>query len=740
MYSAGAAPGGFEVLYLSRTALPGVGEARIRFRYGKIDSTVVGIASNSPFLLGSGAWSTTADTAGAPDLTGFEIRIQVAPKPADPATTPTWVTCWWGQCEYLEDKDLPGAKIPMGERIFHCVDGFYRTKRWLMDRHGVYIQSSAFGITDALGHPGYNYSDGLGIVRGNKDNSGSPYIHNGSGATVALGAVTRHTWQGISSTGTAIWTDKEQVEHALRATRPTGEPIFSLSGSTTIYEQVGALAGFAREVNPSDSVWDFVNNVCRRQRGRGLVYVDWTESTAEGPLTVFLSVKPQTLADVTFETWPNGAATASLFTINGATTDLTTVTVDLIGDHRNVAEAFRIGEREFQRYEYVESRGEKIQVLATLSYFDPLPSLAKRWATLMETNFAALAPLARCDEMWFPVWQSHGLPHDWPCAIDGHGKTGLARQRIDYRCDDSGKVTVMSMETAPDTSPLLVRVLPDLPMLEGYNYTAYPPVRLDADPESGTPPRRAPFTLIRVSDNHYLFGEQITRPVTIHIAPDAIMVHAPADMDDTGAHRVISKKATATLNALYNIADLGVTVGIELPHQVRMADTALDENGSPLPPEAIKRRLVIEHNNIHLWIAPSNSIWDLDTTSRDAFGGGLARRSALGGTTNNPGYLRDDRAALAQMQALAASWYLAPRKTASWALKACGLLPTFEYGDGNGDVAGTIAYPRLGQLVTTMTAGGQSLTLNTPITSVIYNHEECVTTWTTDWCDLDFRS
>lgn len=749
MVDSSRAPGGFEVLFLSRVALPAIGEARIRYRYGRIDGSIVGV-SGTP---ASPVWSPSTSSATAPDLTGFEIRIQAAPKAAQGAT-PAWRTVWWGQCEYMQDTDAPGSSIPLGERIYHCVDGFYRTNRWMMNRHGFYLTESVNGISgpdsglaqmeNVVGHPGYNFQDGDGITRGNKEvTSGGYYLH-GTNITPFIGAadakIYYHTWQASSTEVASVWNDKEQIEHAVRITRPIGEPVFSLYGSTTLYTQTGSKSGNAREVNSSQSAWEFVSDVCRRQRGRGLVFVDWFDdaSTPTGALSVRLTVRPQTLDNITYSTYDTSPLVPTVYTINGATTDGTTTTVDLIGDHRNVAPNFTIGEREFMRYDYLESRGERIQVLATLSYFDAKVSLNKRWAVKMETDFAALDLTKRVDEVWRPVWQLHGLPHTWDCINKGHDNK--AEECIDYRCNDLGQVIVRSPSVSADTSPALIRILPDLPILEGYDYSTRPPTRKDAATESGTPPRRPPFVLLRVSSDHYLFGEEATRPVTLNVARDGIYVYAPSDVDDSGATRVIGKMATVGLGSQYDLNQLGITAGIELPHQVRYASRAVDINGDALPDAAIKRSLTLDHPDLHLWLAPSITIWDLNTSSRDTALGSLARRSACGGTANSPGVLRDDRPALAQLHALAASWYLKERKTVTWSLKACGFLPSYEYADGNLDPAGSTNYWTIGQLVTTLSAGGQNHTINTPITSVMYDNESGITTWATDWGQLDFRS
>src|SRR5258708_37600569 len=116
----------------SRVVLPFVGEAHIRYRFGLIDNTLVAPSADTARRFRTvEAWVSSRDTVDVPDLHGMEIRIQaarpVATEGVEPGGQPGWRTIWWGTCEYQVDKDWPGSDIPAGERVYHCVDGFYRT-------------------------------------------------------------------------------------------------------------------------------------------------------------------------------------------------------------------------------------------------------------------------------------------------------------------------------------------------------------------------------------------------------------------------------------------------------------------------------------------------------------------------------------------------------------------------------------------------------------------------------------
>jgi hypothetical protein len=707
---------GWELLKCSRTCLPATGEATLRFRYGRIDDVLV-----APGQVG--AWAGGSDDLGLLDLTGKEIRIQAAPRTPG---TPAWRTVWWGQCEYQRDQDWPAAAVPAGERLYLCVDGLARTRRWPMDRHGVYVGGAHYD--DVQGHPGYNVQDAAGLTRGNREGTEASYDPTGDTDAKCY----YHAWQGGASTQ---WTDQQAIEHALRATRPKGEPLFNLYGSTTFYSQ----SGTAWDISETGTVFDFIGRVCRRQRGRGCVFVEWVDDTGNptGPLSVRLTARPQTLADVVYT---NPAGGGGVVTLAGATTAATTSTVDLIGDHR-VAH-YELGDRFQHRYDSVETVGEPIEVLATLSNKDGTDlSLSKRWATASETAFQALSADKRIDEAWRTVWQLWGLPRDWQGKAGDHNAGASAPvQRIDYRCDDLGNVTVGSIN---DTSPLLVSVMSDLPLLEGYTYTSAP-ARKDGASESGTPPRRPPFLMIRTDADKYLHGDECTPALNLHVSADGILVFASADISDQGAFRAISDYAQSGLGTVYDWHTLGLTVGLRLPHHARMRTFGTTDAGDAYDAITARRRLRIELPGVHLWVAPTCAIWDLDTANRT--NAGSPGRRVAGGFTLGDGdhrsmaLLRDDRAALALHHALACAWYLADRRTATWTLRDCGLLPSFtSVTDASQQTGTAVTYPVLGQLLTTLSAAGQNLAINTPITSIVYDNESCETTWATDWQELDFQ-
>ncbi len=755
---------GYEVLSYSRVALPANGNARIRFRFGKIDGRIVAMSETTQQVGVGRAWSSATDTVSIPSLVNKEIRIQAAPRPVigtdGTMPDPAWRTVWWGQCEFQEVHDWPGGIIPSGEAIYLCNDALFRMSRWPLNKHGLYTTSSAGGYFqqgNLTGHPGYNACGFDGTTRGNLESSGvtfDPTADQGpeSGGD-GLRNVFMHTWPGAGR----VWTDRQAVEHAMNVARPRNEPVFLLSGSTDLFTQP---AGSPWPVDEDDTAWDFLNRVIKRQRGRGLAFLDWDDdvATPTGSLAVKITVRPQTLGDITYvEPLAGGLQTTR--TMQGATSAGTTVAVDLIGDHRNVAEAYMLGDRNAHRVDYLETRGERIEVLVTLSRWDSRStevSLGNRWTTTQAATFAALTPAQRVSEGYRPVYQLYGIPRAWGgSAGDHNGGTIVPIHRVDYLCldngaisfaggptsfrDDTGESLSPPSEGAAITSPAVLEIMHDLPLLEGYTYTGTTPGRQDAESESGTPSRRPPLVLVRIGDNRYLSGDAIAWPIGIHIDRDGIAMAAPSDAPS--GLRVVSDSTIQSLGAAYSNSAIGCTVALRLPQHVRYASYATDSSGALVTSSNIRRRKVITHNNIHLWLASPGAIWDVDSASFNGSTSGYSvKRNACQGSTDNPGILRDDRPALACLHALASEWYLRERRTATWALRACGFLPSFNYADGNGAIGGTITYPVLGQTVTRLLAGGQGNTINTPITSVMYDNEGGVTTWTTDWSELDFFS
>lgn len=725
---------GFEVVFWERTALPVIGTAELRLRFGEIDGKVIAPDAATAARLRTGVpWDGQTDLIEAPDLTNQEIRIQVAPR-VDNLAEAKWKTAWWGTCDYHQDTGFGGRTIPSGERTYHCIDGFARTKDWPLARHGFYVQTPDEGSQSTAavtGHPGYNVARGAARL-GNKAPSGAVFFPNAD----QVGPTPYHTTTGTGE----IWTDREAVDSALALGRPNGEPLFTLKGTTELYA-IGD--GGCQPVTERDTAFTFVSRICRRQRGRGLAWVDWEDDTSAplGPLDICLRVQPQTYRGITWKK----ASIDTTITLPGAVDAVpsTAIDIDLIGDAR--VRKVTIAARDQNRYDAVESVGEYIQVLATLSTYDRPWSLAGRWNSARAAAFIALPPAMRTDESWREVFQLYGLPRAFAGYVQSHDLGAVVpMHRCDYRCRDDGRIifpgslTLGSPDSGTnDTSPLLIEVMPDLPLFEGYLYDHLEPRRADGLAETGQPNRRPPLILLRFAtvNDRYFSGNDVEPSLTVSINPDGMMIYAPQDHSAQGATRAVSDKTHATsLGAAFDTSQLGVTVGLRLPHRVRLLTTT---GGSAA---SARKTLVVTHDDLHLWLASPGAIWDLDATKING-NGRPAKRFACHGTVNSPGILRDDRDVLAHRHALACSWFLNVHRPVVIELDGCGFLPSYEVAtDLDSDKTTTKPYWSVGQVISRLSALGQRLDSETPITAKRYEVAGNVTRWTSDWADLDYQN
>jgi hypothetical protein len=627
-----------------------------------------------------------------PSLVGQVIRIQLAERPDEPGTDPTWITVWLGYCDYSEDVGWPGAEVPAGERIFHCSELWSRANRWPMDRHGYTVVDGAGNtklFASVYGHPGFNIGkrwDGDSA----QNRSADQYTINGAN-------VYYHAEVGSGST----WTDAQAIEHAMAATRGTQDPLFTVTDASSLLTSANPW-----EIKRGETALDFLARVCARERGKGSTYLSWSEASATGAVTIGITTTPQLYASRTY-TVPSGG----VGTILGALASSTTMDVDLIGDHRQVAEAFQVSTPDQWRYHLVETLGEQIQVMLTASYFDTYDSangrslsLERRWTGANQATFLALTnKYSRLQEAYKAIYQLHSLPRGWDCIIGDANNSNS--HRIDYRCSDAGAITVPATGDTKDTDPSLIELMDDLPYFTGEHQ------------------RRGILLMYRVASAKYVWAHEGPLPANERVDKDGLWVTVPRD-ESTGL-RYISDTTEDSYRAGVDLNQLCVTLGIRLPQRVRLATYATGFDSG-----TAQRRATLYQENAHLWLASPYAIYDLDTTAGTWTTGHSPVRSIGSGTT--PATLRDDRDALARMHALACSWYLEDRRTARWAVRACGLFPTYEQRDGS-----AVDYPTLGKVIHNLSANGQTVEVNTPVVSIVYSHEDGTTTFETGWSSLD---
>ncbi len=275
-------------------------------------------------------------------------------------------------------------------------------------------------------------------------------------------------------------------------------------------------------------------------------------------------------------------------------------------------------------------------------------------------------------------------------------------------------------------------MLSDTCLFESYKYTGATVVRNDAAAETANPQRRKPICYVRVAAGRYL-DVDATASGSAHISVDHDAIWIIHSGDEGTGTRFFSTSSPSNLSSAYDYSKIVLTTALKMPHRVRFASGDALTNG---------KRGKIYIAGSHLWLASPGAIFDLDMSTL-ASGGYAARRNAVGASATSPGILRDDRTALALIHALSWAWYgsTSTHRSASWSLKACGFLPSYSAYSGT-TISGTAAdvtYPTIGQVVTTLTANGADQTLNTPVTRVHYDAERGVTSWSTEWHELETK-
>lgn len=679
---------GFEMIEHDRRCLPDVGQASFLFHYGVINGRQYG-------------------TGGQPmDLTGYYVRIQSAEGPlqvqqvtipgaaraATAGFSPQWSTCWIGRVEAHEDQFLPGASYPIGVRTYHCLEIIAVTKRWPLLKHGFAFPG---GAAVCRGNPGYNRGLPDGTLQGNK--SGSATVDPAGDSNLV--PCRTYPGQGL------LYTDQDVVNDALLCGRESSDPLFVLATDYGLLQSAQAW-----EITEQMRVFDLLVRILRRQRGRGSCFVTWASDLGSplAPLTLSLTVNPQTANDITY----TDPQTGGTVTMPGAASAGTVMAlVDLVGDHRNVDATFRLGSRYQNKWDYVETVGDRIEVFVTLSYADG--TLEERWTGSEQNSFTNDAPFTinnpASATKYEAVFQLHSPPRAWNLqAADGSGL--FFPERIDIRCLDNGQLQFPS--GANDTSPISIEVQRD---------TVLPS---PGDSAIGVM-RGEPLAFVAPNAGFDLWLDirtEIGGNLAIRRDNAILLKHAG---DENLATRYFGDKSSPAVGSIFNYTQLAFSVSIRLPHRIRFADG--DANGS-------RRHPPIYVRDQCLWLLHVQAITHLDLSTGTPAAGHTPIRGDYG--TPVPGedwtIVRDNRSQLARVHALNWSWYGVERRTATWQLRAAGSLRSFQTASG-----ATVSYPQLGMVVQQLSAGGSLITLNTPITRIHVQVQKHTATWETDWCDRD---
>jgi hypothetical protein len=574
------------------------------------------------------------------------------------------VICFIGTIEATRDQRFPGSSITEGDREYHCDGALTMLRRWRLDRHQDYVAGTVCVL-----NPGYNI-DGLADFA-NADPGSLGYQ--------------AHAYPG-SQFAASFWTDAATVEHALAANdRAASDPDVTLAGN------LSALTA-SREwpINEGESVADHILRVLDRRRGVGVSFFAYASGVP------VLRVQAEQSQDIVF-----GSAT-----ITGSDTDASSVEVDLRDDYRlgpDARQRFEVAAHDDQLYDAVEGLGERIQVLTTLDRITARPStsgLADRWTSAQQTAYEALTNQGEATPDTDPVFCQFGVQVDVATVIGGDGTTaGSTAGALDYRCTDAGAVIARPGADA-DTPPATCRIMEDIPLLGGWDYSGASPVRTGYDEAEQV---RSPVRLFEIDGAEWY--DIALDPVTVQV-------------ERVGRDLRLNVGGTARFAERYE--DFAMLAAVELPHRLRLRQYRT--GFTAINAERIKR---LYFPGLELHVAHVGAVYGIDDT------GAPLRFS--GATQASPYVLRSDLEALRDAVARAASVYLRERKTASWQLRACGLNGGWLDGDNV-----TTLWPQLGQVVTLLAAGGQFEIIDTPITLVHYDHQEGITTWATGWSDRDW--
>ena len=726
---------GYDLDMVETASLPDVGAAVFHFDYGEINNV-------------NYTETTGAAITNARDLIGYDVRIQLAPAPSaediESNTAPTiaWKTVFLGTIVAQDEDPFLGSSAA-GRRTYRCADLLFRTTRWVMNRHNAASVDFNGGNTTtyvhAISHPGYNYAV-QGYYRriiGNKFlGSFTPTDVWGDNPT-NLANYLAHTWTG---TGNSLaWNDLEVINHALVSSRLKGEPCLSIVASSVLEKELYALsqAKFSWSVAEGETCWDFMNRILDRRRGRGLAKLYWDELNINGNINPGIYIYPQFYNDA-------GITSGDGQTINfyGAHTVGTDVAVDLVGDHRVPEHGVSISQNVTATVDYLESFGEPIEILVTLSpgdeVIDGSRTLEKRWGASEEADFAAIdrstasGRAQASTDRWRPIWQRWSLPQNWLFNVSDGSGDGSVSSPVNWFCKDDGTLSVYDFATASDTtkvgvpSPLTARIMCDLPLYEGYDYTSNSYTRYDGATDQLCPPRLPPMILVRDTSDPELFYD--ATKVGVGIANDDWGVMIINGNDNGIGMRFFGDPTDADVCSGPGFEQMVITVGLQLSARVRIASFNNDPDSVPYNAVTAPRKKALYFPGVFLWLADPNAIWQFQNLISTNPLLPITRDAAPA----SDNVIRDDRYMLASLHALAWAWYSVIHRTGHWTLRDCGLLTSFQ-----DSVLGTVLYPTVGGLVTTIAASGTTYTMNAPITKITYNHRDGTTMWVVDWNDLD---
>jgi hypothetical protein len=323
---------------------------------------------------------------------------------------------------------------------------------------------------------------------------------------------------------------------------------------------------------------------------------------------------------------------------------------------------------------------------------------------------------------------------------------------INYYCADDGEVKQAQIGNGLN-STMGVRILPDLPIYEGYRYDDKYPKRWDNGDDYTPPSRMSPVVMYKTDAQIASSTDWLWFPLTNagwNIQTDDFGMYLYNPVEDQTGCRLLATYSRApnwfkpfemftsfvgvsTLSGL-EFGKLNTIVGLELGNRV-----SVTKSFDPKTKDAYSkkgRRMVMTVSGLHLWMLAPLAIWEFDTQKAGQYGYCPGLRAYNWGSSL-PAISRDDRAELSYIAALAFEYYGKPHNPGTWSLYDCGLMTSFRT-----ETTGSIEYPKLGQLVGLLKYAGKqgaeyTAQLDTPITSIHYDHERGSTTWRTDYVSYD---
>lgn len=774
---------GFEVVRYERKAFPDIGTAVIRFHYGfitwrlyqisgggtgaDVQPSAAGddIVSNRLRFLTTGSVRNSRRYRQAfrtvtgnneftvQDLANYEVRIQekVIIDPDDPELD-EWRDVFWGKAGTPRDVCTPGSEIPQGVMEWQILDGTARLAEWPLNGHR-FADVDGGSVTTAFphavgalttfvgtcpGNPGYNVkTDDLGRVVGNRADVGDT-----DGSNKGYYA---HTWPGAEYA--VPFTDAEVATTAIQSSKPRStDPDFTPTGVTCKGQDTLQLLNRVQiwETSESMSVRNLLTRILDRRRGI-MAYLDWPDtactSFAASAFAPIIRIVP-TFYETISKTLPASgdewqrhgfryAGTDADGNATGSTQQNIAVDLDITGDQRlgeDGEQTFTFAEDGLHRYDKLVTRGGQIVTVLTMQIgpdpdFPSADTWVRRSTSAERTNYQSAGDRYNA-VLDTHVYADYGLPLDWDCKV--YDEILAAEKYVDWQIKFDASTNANTLVTGDsitnfETSPMMIRLLDYPPLYAGMDYTQDPPVPTSNADGAGV--SRTPIDVLLFDQNGYNALE--TEGVQIQRAGN-------------GGNDIRITVDPGTDPSTIDGLEMSFTFAIQTGHRLQWSEIAMEDDAILSDPVRVK---YIDAGGLTLHVASGTTKWYEKTTPATPDTTRISQWHAAGYLI-----LRDDRDALVKQHALAAEYYLKPRRPVTISLLTVGGHPQAikdeitAYTDIDGETAeGNEAYrfPRIGDFLHDLTYSGRTATCDGVVTSYAYDREAGRVTIETDWMTRD---